>query len=100
MGSSPAGMTGCGQATGGGCPLQGCKGQPRGQGCCLQGRPLAGVAASKGSARTRRCLQPTRWRSKAVAPVVRAAAHADSVQRRHLRRAATTATTQMGARRG
>ncbi|RZS12332.1 hypothetical protein BHM03_00043752 [Ensete ventricosum] len=29
-----------GQAAGGDYPLRGCKGQPRGQGCRLQGRPL------------------------------------------------------------
>ncbi|RWV79627.1 hypothetical protein GW17_00059208 [Ensete ventricosum] len=45
-GSSPAGTNGCGQAAGGGCLLQGRKGQPRGQGYHLQGRPLVGAAAS------------------------------------------------------
>ncbi|RWW42056.1 hypothetical protein BHE74_00052420 [Ensete ventricosum] len=34
-----------GQAAGGGCPLQGRKRQPRGQGYRLQGRPLAGSTA-------------------------------------------------------
>ncbi|RWW29870.1 hypothetical protein GW17_00005582 [Ensete ventricosum] len=43
---SPAGA-------GGGCPPQGRKGQPRGQGCRLQGRSLAGAVASRGNVRTR-----------------------------------------------
>ncbi|RWV94382.1 hypothetical protein GW17_00043087 [Ensete ventricosum] len=56
--SSPTGTNGCGatahgHAVGGGCSLQGRKGQPRGQGCRLQGRSLAEAAANRGNARAR-----------------------------------------------
>ncbi|RWW10046.1 hypothetical protein GW17_00026431 [Ensete ventricosum] len=38
---SPNGVSNaCGQAARGGCPLHGRKGQPHGQGCRMQGRPL------------------------------------------------------------
>ncbi|RWV93449.1 hypothetical protein GW17_00044092, partial [Ensete ventricosum] len=96
----PQGAAVRGQAAGGGCPLQGRKGQPRGQGCRLQGQSMAGATASRGSARVRRRRQPARSRPKAAAPAVGAAAHADDMQRRHLRRVAATAVVQMGARRG
>ncbi|RWV81092.1 hypothetical protein GW17_00057521 [Ensete ventricosum] len=90
-GSSPWGMIGCSQAARACCLLQGRKWQPRSLGCRLQGRSLAGVAASRGSTRARRCRQPARCRPKAAAPAARAAAHVDGVQCRHLRRAAATA---------
>ncbi|RWV93979.1 hypothetical protein GW17_00043524 [Ensete ventricosum] len=48
------------QVAGGGCPLQGLKGQPRDEGCRLQGRPLAGAAANRASARARRRRPPAR----------------------------------------
>ncbi|RWV99923.1 hypothetical protein GW17_00037143 [Ensete ventricosum] len=44
--------------------------------------------------------QPVRCSPKVATPAAGAAAHADGVQRRHLRRVATAAAAQMGARRG
>ncbi|RWW01488.1 hypothetical protein GW17_00035471 [Ensete ventricosum] len=82
------------------CPRRDHKGQPRGQGCRLQGPLLPGATASKGSARAMRRPQHARCRPKAVAPAAGATGHADGVQRRHLRRAAAAAEVQMGARRG
>ncbi|RRT32235.1 hypothetical protein B296_00053287 [Ensete ventricosum] len=68
-------------------------------------RPQVAAAhckAARGSPATagRSDRQPSRCRPKAAAPTAGAAAHADGVQRRHLRRAVTAITTQMGARRG
>ncbi|RWW26668.1 hypothetical protein GW17_00008934 [Ensete ventricosum] len=47
----------------------------------------ARAAASRGSARSRRRHCPTRCRPRAAAPTTRAAAHADNMQHRRLRRA-------------
>ncbi|RZR73902.1 hypothetical protein BHM03_00029380 [Ensete ventricosum] len=65
-----------GHASGGGRPLQGRKGQPRGQVCRLQG--------------------PARCRPRAAAPVAGAASYADGMQRHRLRRGSGAE----GARRG
>ncbi|RWV80624.1 hypothetical protein GW17_00058068 [Ensete ventricosum] len=61
--------------------------------------PVARAAACKGgrsyrgSAHARRHCSLARCRPRAIAPAVGAAAHADGVQCRHLRRAETTTTT-------
>ncbi|RRT33947.1 hypothetical protein B296_00042084 [Ensete ventricosum] len=67
-----------------------------------RGSPTARVAACKGglscrgSACARRHRPPIRCRSRAAAPVAGAAAHADGVQRRHLRRVAVATIVQLG----
>ncbi|RWW64909.1 hypothetical protein BHE74_00027817 [Ensete ventricosum] len=88
-GAAPASIGSAGgQAAGGGCPLQGCKGSPTARAAAckddrLQERPLAGAA-------------PARCHPRAAAHAVGATAHTDDIQRRRLRKA--MATTQVGAR--
>ncbi|RWV94918.1 hypothetical protein GW17_00042508 [Ensete ventricosum] len=63
-------------------------------GCCLQGRPLAGATASRGSTHARRRRPHARCRPMAAAPTACAVAHADSMQHHRLRRASTVAPWQ------
>ncbi|RWW36786.1 hypothetical protein BHE74_00058165 [Ensete ventricosum] len=66
---------------GGDCPLRGRKGQPRSQGYRLHGRPLLlGQRPRKATSLAREVLP------RAATPAVGAAAHAEDVQRRLLRR--------------
>ncbi|RWV87027.1 hypothetical protein GW17_00051022 [Ensete ventricosum] len=91
-GSSTTGTNGCGQAARACCPRRDRKGQP------LAARSQVVAArckAARGNAHVRRRRQPARYGLKAAAP-----AHADGVQRRHLRRATVATAVQMGARRG
>ncbi|RWV82435.1 hypothetical protein BHE74_00043694 [Ensete ventricosum] len=74
----PQGAAACDQAAGGGCPLRGRKG---GYSC-------------RGRAHARWHRAPARCCPRSAALTVGAAAHADGVQRRRLRRAATTVVAQ------
>ncbi|RZS18084.1 hypothetical protein BHM03_00050308 [Ensete ventricosum] len=68
---------------------------PTAHGATARGSPTARAVANRGSACARRRRQLARCHPKAAAPTAGSAAHTDDVQRRHLRRAATTAATQM-----
>ncbi|RRT35558.1 hypothetical protein B296_00015098 [Ensete ventricosum] len=81
----PQGAAAHGYAARGGCPLQGAAPRP--------GLPLVGAVANRSCGHR----QPVRCCPKAAVPVAGAAAHADGVQHRHLRRATAV---QMGVRRG